>query len=68
MNMIIIRYDNHLYDLDSPGKGEIGYAPTGEEILSLEDFIEDRSCWIGFKMEIIVTGFTEDDITKELIQ
>lgn len=67
MNMMIIRFDRNLYDLESPGKGKIGYiASTGEEVWSHDDFIEDLSRWPGFKMEIIMTGFSDDDIEEGL--
>lgn len=63
---MIIRFDMNLYDLDSPGNGRIGYTPTGEEVWSHDDFMDDLSRWVGFKMELIVTGFTSDDLESAL--
>ena len=64
---MIIRFDMNLYDLDSPGNGMIGYTPSGEEVWSHDDFIDDLNQWgVGFCMELTITGFTSDDLESGL--
>ena len=62
--MLIVRFDNTLFDLDVSGNGVSNIVKyMDEEVLSLDDFITRiRDMGIGWSVSMIITGFTEKDM------
>ena len=62
--MLIIRFDNTLFDLDTAGNGVSNIVKyMNEEVLSLGDYIDRiRDMGVGWSLSLIITGFTEEDM------
>lgn len=64
--MKIIRFENTLFDLDVAGNGVSNVVKyQNEEVLSLGDFIDRvHDMGIGWSLSLIITGFTEEDMSS----
>lgn len=62
--MLIIRFDNTLFDLDTAGNGVSNIVKClNEKVLSLGDYIDRiHDMGIGWSLSLIITGFTEEDM------